>query len=293
MKRILKLSTAAALLLAAALPLQALETDLLFHMGNLDFAGNRSAGDTTIPGTVSSWGIDASVSQKIDDSITAQAGFTMDPVLRNTLSANLSYNSSYFAIEGGPFFGVFNTPGSLLKTGLRASLTAQIPGTIFLTFESGSTLGASLVQTGDYSEEMSEIIGGFYVFDAICSLHLLQNTFSEKDAKGLVKSSFREYSFQADVFQKNVPYNVLLKFAYQLQSKFFDYAPSSTQTLGSLVLGTRITVRVSPLLSIVTGLETNLYTFGIDYLSGLTASDTFLFRAQAGVKLDLDQLTSK
>jgi hypothetical protein len=279
--------------LLSALPAQGLQTDLLFNLGNFDFARDRSSTATGMPATLSSWGIDASISQKIDDSVKATASFTMDPVLHNVLAAQLRYDSTYFAIEGGPFFGMFNTSGSLLKTGLRAGLTAQLPGAVFITFDSGSTLGAPLVEQGDYTEEMSEIIGGFYVYNAICSLHLKQNTFSQKDAKGLVKDTFREYSFQADVFQKNVPYNVLLKFAYQLQSRYFDYSTPSTQTLGSLVLGTRVTVRLDNLISIVTGIEANLYSFGLDDLSGLTVSDKFLFRAQAGVKLNLDSIGSR
>ncbi|HUX13727.1 MAG TPA: hypothetical protein VMW87_11915 [Spirochaetia bacterium] len=276
-----------------ALPLHALETDLLFHLGNMDFAQSRSSTDAGFPGTLSAWGIDAAVSQKVGESVTATAAFTMDPVLRNTLAAKLRYNSTYFAIEGGPFFGVLNSGGTLLKTGLRASLTAQLPGVVFMTFDSGSTIGATLVQTGDYSEELSEIVAGFYVYNAICSLHLKQTAFTQKDNNGILKDSFREYSFQTDVFQKNVPYNVLLKFGYQLQSKYFDYTVPVTHTLASLVLAARVTVRMNNTMSLVTGFESNIYAFGLDALSGVTVSDKFLFRAQAGVNLTLDNLSTK
>ncbi len=289
---LIKIVSVSLFLAISTLPLHALETDLLFHLGNLDFAQSRSSTDTSFPGTLSAWGIDASVSQKVDDSVTATAAFTMDPVLRNTLAATLRYNANYFAIEGGPFFGVLNTAGTLLKTGLRASLTAQLPGVVFITFDSGSTIGATLVQNGDYSEEMSEIVAGFYVYNAICSLHLKQSAFSQKDANGILRDSFREYSFQTDVFRKNVPYNVLLKFGYQLQSKYFDYVVPATHTLASLVLAARVTVRMSNLLSLVTGFEGNIYTFGLDSLSGVTVSDKLLFRAQAGIKLNLDSATS-
>lgn len=279
--------------LAAISNLYALDAGLSFHMGNFDFAANRASTDTGFTGSNYSWGIDGSLTQPVGDALTASISYTMDPVLRNLISAGIRYNGTYFSISGGPLFGILNTGGTLLHTGLRATITAQIPGIVFLTLDSGSTIGGQLVKVGDYSENLSEVIAGVYVKNAICSLHIADKGFVEKTALGNVETTLREYSFQTDAFQKNVPYTAKLKFGYQIQSRYYDYSTPITQTLGSLVLAAHTGIRLNELLSLNAGLEANIYTFGLDSLAGLSINNLFLFRATTGVSFHLDTTNGK
>ena len=272
-----------AFLVAASFPGFGLDVGLSLHAGNIDFAANRASTDTTYTNGPLTFGVDASIGQQINDATSARVQFTMDPVLGNLVYGSLTYSTPYFVVTGGPLFGVFNSATSLLESGLRAQITARIPGIASISLDSGSTFGTQLTRPGDYAENMSDISIGFYIRNVICSVHVSQKGYTVKDSSGSVDTTLREYSVQTDIFQKNVPYNLMLKAGYQLQGKYFAYSTPVTQTLASIVVGARLDLELSNLLTMNLGIETSLYTFGLDALTGTSIDNTFLFRAFTGV----------
>ena len=272
-----------AFLVVASLPGFALDVGLSIHSGNIDFASNRASTTTTYSTGPLTFGVDATIGQQINDSTNAQVQFTMDPVLGNIVYGSLTYSTPYFVVAGGPLFGVFNSATSLIDSGLRAQITARLPGIAFVTLDSGSTFGTQLTRPGDYAENMSDIALGFYIRNAICSFHISQKGYTLKDSSGSVDTSLREYSVQTNIFQKNVPYYLLLKVGYQLQGKYFAYSTPITQTLGSIVVAARLDLTLTTVVTMNLGIESSLYTFGLDALTGTSIANTFLFRAFTGV----------
>ena len=103
---------------------------------------------------------------------------------------------------------------------------------------------------------------GFYVYNAICTLQIDTKSYSRVDATlGTVAEDFTEYAFIVDLFQKNVPYTVKLKLAYQQRVR--TIAVTDIQSLNNVVLGTDFEIAPFEFLSIFFGVESGLYSFGI------------------------------
>jgi hypothetical protein len=168
----------------------------------------------------------------------------------------------------------------------------QIPGIVYLSYGSESTLGASLVQVGDYLQQQSNASLGFYIPNAIASANILTKKYTEKTSAGDTIDQLTQYSFKTDIYQKNVPYRVLLTFGYQTLSKTFLEASTTTAQLGSIIVGTRVEFHVTNFLTLVADLNSSVYTFGQESLVGLSnpGPNGYLFQLQAGAQLSLDNI---
>lgn len=295
-----------ALALLALLPLTrapALSAGGLFSIGNLVFPIDRAATDTTFNGQTFPFGISIDGNQRVNDALTIDGNIVYnDPILRNYAYAKFTYRESYFSVGVGPSFGFFNSSSQLLRSGLTASVEVDWPGVAFISYDTNNTIGGALVSTGDYIQAENDISLGFYVPNAICSLNLLSRSYTAKTDAGSTVDDFREYSFKTDIFKKNVPYRIALSFAYQTLSKSFVVGATTTkQTLGSLVLGTRVEADVTNAITYVFDLTSSVYTFGQDALVGLSNPGTwpgtllgnnlgYLFTLSTGVQINIDQL---
>jgi hypothetical protein len=265
----------------------ALESSIIFEIGNLNFAKDRTASTTTFDGSVYPWGFSISGIQPISETLGMEIGFLKDPVLRNVAFTLFNYNNNFVSIGVGPVFGFFNSKTAILQSGLATNVKFEFPGLLFIQFNSENTIGGRLVENGDYIQERSDIILGFYVKNAICSLNLLSKKYTQKSGSIEIIDAFSEYSFKTDIYKKNVPYNILISFAYQNRTKTFTSDPIVKHTLNSVILGTTFNIFVSNMVSITTNLESNVYTFGQNALVGVFASDIYLFKLYTGVNLSL------
>ena len=275
------------LVVLAAGPARGLDVGLQTWAGNLGFATDRTSTDTRFPGSRYFWGLSLYGSQPITDNLGFETGFYSDPVLRNISYTLLSYSEKVITVGVGPFFGLFNDRGTLLKSGISTAVKLGLPGVVFLSFRSDSSIGGALVQEGDYLQQRSDISFGFYVQDAICTLSLDTRKFEQKTDVDTVVDTLTIYSFSTDIFQKNVPYRLIVKFSYQSLGREF-VTGATTATLNSLVLGTEVDITMSGSLLLQAGIEGSLYSFGQGTLVG--SSDAFLFRSFAGVKVNVDSL---
>jgi hypothetical protein len=283
-----RLSTAcAAFIVLAAAAAPGLDLGLQTWAGNLGFAADRSATDARFPGSRYFWGLSLYGSQPIAEKFGFETGFYSDPVLRNVTYALFSYDERLISLGVGPFFGFFNDRSTLVKTGIATSVKLQVPGAVFVSFRSDSTVGGELVQEGDYLQQRNDVSFGFYVLNAICTLSLGNRRFEQRTEVDTVVDSLTTYSFTTDIFQKNIPYRLIIKFSYQSLAREF-ITGATTSTLNSLVLGTEVDVTLTSAVLLQAGLEGSVYSFGQGTLVG--SSEAFLFRTFAGVKVNVDSL---
>lgn len=276
---------------AAAAAAFGFETGIEYHTGNLRFEPGRTADDTKFTGTEYPWGLSLYARNRISEAMGLETGVEYDPVLRYTAYTRLSYRHSFFTLGVGPFFGLFNTAGTTLRSGIAASVRFELPGTVFVEFRSDNSIGGWMVEPGDYTQERSLISLGWYMRNAICSLNLETSGLSELRTGGLtVHDSLTEYMFKADLFKKNVPYTLLLTLGYrQLEKSFVDAGGTTVHGLGSLVVGTKLTARFTRHLSAYADLVSSVYSFGTNELFGVSIDPMrYLFTLTCGVTVDTD-----
>jgi len=283
----------------AVFSLEAFEVSTEFQIGNLGFGKDRKSSADDYPSQFP-WGLSLYGSEEISGDLGVDIGFYFDQTLRNISYTNLRYTQRFFTLGVGPFFGFFNSSASILKPGISTSVKLDFPGLIFIKFRADSSIGGRLVQEGDYLQERSDVIAGFYVLNAIANVSLLTKSYTYRTKEQEIIDSFVEYSFSTDIYRKNVPFKVLLTFAYQNRGK--SYTDISTQDavvhdLNSLVLGTRIDFTVTPYLSIMADLDSSIYNWGSAGEALLTfptsGIDAYLFNATAGVTINIDTLLGR
>jgi hypothetical protein len=242
----------------------ALDVTTLYHMGNLGFERDAEKPTGEFEGTDYTYGLSVFGNHRIDDSLTLEAGLMYDPILRKTVQTRFEYSHNFFRIGVGPFLGVFNTPGTVLKSGISTSVHLEYPGKIFTSLRSDSTISSRFTDKGDYLQEFNKITVGYYVPHAICSLNLTTKRFvTQKTGDLEVDTSFDEYSFDVDIFQKNVPLRLLLSFAFQHTDRIYSTDTATARNaLNSLVLGTRFEVSASRRLTLIADVDHNIYSFG-------------------------------
>lgn len=284
---------AAVFLAAATFGAYGLDIGTTFNIGNLAFNPSRTASDTGFSGIYFPWGLSVFGSESLSNNLSVSA--TMDynaPILRNVAYTTVTYQGDYFSIGVGPFFGFFNSASTPLNPGLTASVKVQIPGVVFLSYRGDSSLGSSLVQPGDYTQQRSDISLGYYIPNAIASLNVASRKYSEKTSAGDTIDQLTEYSFKTNLYQKNVPYRVLLTFGFQTLSKtFVAGSTTTTNQLDSLIVGTRFEIHVLGFMKFIADLQSSVYTFGQYALAGVSnpGPGGYLFQLNTGFVITLNK----
>ena len=259
--------------------------------GNTGFAW---AGDTPIPTGETfpddNWlyGARISVSEVIGDGIRLETSYETDPVLRHILRSVIAYQAGVVKLSAGPIMGLFNTPETPLKAGISTGLRIDAPGLAFVSIRADSSLGAGLYSEGEYAQELGELSAGWYVRNAICSFTILTKTMYTRTASAdILGDSSKRYEFSVDTFRKSAPYRLFLAMGYEEFKR--SYPGEDPDSLGSIFLGGRMNVELSPTLALVAGLESAVYSFGLDGLTGQgPAPSAFLFKSSLGVRYRLE-----
>ena len=281
--RPVRLVVTLALLVLVTVGAASFELGAYFDLSNLDFARERPVTATTLPGDSYLWGVAVTGHQELSDSLELDLAFRSDPILRNVGYTLLSYTDRFFRLRLGPFFGLLNSPGTILQSGLSTTVELFVPGIAVLTLRSDNSLSGRLVVTGDYIQEQSELSVGFFVPNAIPRVYIRTKRYTWKTDAGEAVDSFSAYGLETDIFQKNIPYRVVLDFSYQDTSRTFVEGSTTTHRYGALVLGTELSVELFDQLMLRADLESSVYAFGRDALVGQTVADRFLFRLRTGV----------
>ena len=189
----------------------------------------------------------------------------------------------------GPYLGLAGAVPNILKPGISALLGAQLPGIAFLTLRTDIAQGGQAADA--FAAQNSDIILGFYVRDsAICSFGVSYDQLSSVPSGTQQVDSLTAYTFDVEVFEKNVPYRLDFNFAYQvLLRQYLDGAANPEHGLDSVVAGVGVDVLVTPSVVLLLGFRASVWTLGTGALSGLSdiGFAPFLFQASAGFRVTL------
>jgi len=270
----------------------ALDATILINGGNLGFKTDRKQTNTDYDGMKPLFDGSIAFEQKFSEDMGLSLTFSRDPILRNVSSTTFYYQNPFFTVGAGPFFGFFNSTSTLLKSGISTQVKIQYPGLAYLQFMTDSSIGGRLVETGDYLQEQSKISFGFYVPHAICSLNIHTKKFTQKLSDKEVVDSLTRYTFDSDLFQKYIPYRILLSFGFQRLDKRYIADSTVKHTLNTIVVGTELHVDIAHYGEAIFDIDSSVYTFGQNELLGITNPGPFeyLFKATLGVSLKTDKL---
>jgi len=280
------------LIVCTALDLTALELGGDFRMGNLALS---QIVNSTVPSfngnDYNSWGLSFWLKDNISDNLTIDAAFYSDPILRNICYTLFTYTESFLSLGVGPFFGLFNADlNTILKSGISTSIKLELPSILFVDFRTDSSLASRLLIVGDYVQERTDLTFGFYVKNAICSVNMLSKKFTQKEATDELIDSLNEYSFKTHLYQKNTPYKITLKFAYQnLSRQFIEAASTEQYILNSIIVGTKLEINFTNAIRFYVDMDNSVYTFGQEKLLN-TIIDSYAFRGYAGMVFNIDKL---
>jgi hypothetical protein len=216
--------------------------------------------------------------------------FERDPILRNRINAGVGIDTDYLHLDIGPFIGVFNAAEKPLNPGITAALGLKIPGIIFGSVTAASTIGNSLVKPGDYTQEWGEVSLGTWIPYVLGAVTINMSGFTERISMDLIRKDERvRYQLDADVFAKNVPYAIYIDMGYQTLKRMYIGADQiQTDELRSIYVGFEAVFTISPVFSILAGLEMPAYTWGAPPLKG-PPINTPLFQTHAGVVISFPE----
>jgi len=212
-------------------------------------------------------------------------GYETDPVIRNVVSSLFRFNHGIASVGVGPFFGFLNSDGRLASFGLSTSLQVQWPGVAYISATSDGGLALGLVAgIESVPQTRAQLAAGFYTENAIVSAVLSGKRFSQTDSAGkLIDDDLTRYALVVDIFKKNVPYQLTTTLGYELRSKYWE-SSDLTDSLGSAILGLKITVEANENLKVYGEFTNDIFTFGMDNLSGRSPSTSdVLFSATLGM----------
>jgi hypothetical protein len=266
-----------------------LEITSNFSLSNLSFDTTDTSSIGSADGAFAgnwAYGANLSAVERIGDSVTFSAGFDRDSVLRNEIFTRVGFDAGFAKLAVGPFFGPFNVDGSVLTSGISTSLRLEMAGGLFGSFRSDSTIGAGLAAPGDYVQERSEVLIGFWVPNIMISARLASQSFTYKTTAALTTVDERtRYEFVADIFKKNIPYTVRLNIGYENLKRTYVHAETSDEDeLGAAIIGMDAAMQISDTMKVTAGAEGALYVWGIGDL-GSPPTDDALYTVRVGLVL--------
>lgn len=225
--------------------------------------------------------------EQLNTGLSFMAEYETDVVLRNIVRGIITYETGIVSISAGPMVGVFNSLDKVLKTGIDIGFRLELAGLAFFSATVESSMGAGFAKAGDYSQDKTELSAGWYVNNAICSLSMITKQYTSILATGdYMGSASTDYQFAVDVYKKGAPYRVLAELGYRAMTK--TYADATIDGLGAVVLGAQLSAQLNPVFTIVAGLDSGVYVFGLEQLLGHGPAPTsFMFQGNLGVVVRL------
>ncbi|MBU0926426.1 MAG: hypothetical protein KKA67_01640 [Spirochaetes bacterium] len=280
---------AAVLAMALSVPAYSLDIEAGAFFGNLGlpWAGESPMAEAVYPANLWLYGGRAAFAEDLGDGFSLVAEYETDTVLRNIVRGIVTYETGIASISAGPMVGAFNSVASPLKAGINIGFKLEAPGIAFFSAKAESSMGAGLAAAGDYSQELSELSAGWYVYNAICSVSMITKRYTRIVSTGdpLVDGS-TNYLFSVDVHQKGAPYRVFAELGYRSMTR--TYSDSTADGLGAVVLGATVSAILNPRLTLVAGLDSGVYVFGTGLLAGRSpAATSFIFQASLGCVIKL------
>lgn len=280
---------------SSAATLRAFDLGIEARAGSLQFPWSQTTettGTAAWTPDIARWfyGGAASLDFPMGEDFDIAVGYETDPVIRNVVSSLFRFDKGIASVGVGPFIGFLNDDGRLASFGLSTSLQVQWPGLAYLSARSDGGLAIGLVAgLESVPQTRAELAAGFYTPNAIVSGIVSGKRFSRLDAGGkLIDDNLTRYALVVDIYKKNIPYQLTTTLGYEVRSKYWD-ASGLTDSLGSAILGLRVTVEVTGAIQVYGEFVDDVFTFGMANLAGRspTTSD-ILFSAVLGMRWSID-----
>jgi hypothetical protein len=269
-----------------------LDVGATYRIESLDFKNDRKKTDTSFSGLEFPMGFALYGREELEGNLTVSGEYVYDAVLRNILTGLVVYRGNLFSFGVGPFFGFLNTSQFWPKVGVASVFKVEWPGIAFVELWLDNSTGSRISDEGDYLQERSSLASGFYVPGAICSVSISKRLFVEQTDTAELTDSVTRYAFSTDIYRKNVPFKILISFALQSLSREWDEpSDTTTQSLYSILLGTRFDIDLNESMKLILDLDSSIYTWGQDELLGISnpGPGGYLFRAVTGLEVDVDK----
>ena len=266
----------------------ALEIDAEGTFGNLGFATDREAGDSDLGSASYLWDARLAVTGTVLDGFLLTGAYERDSVLRDAFAVTIGYSGQIMSVSAGPFVGFMldSDDPYLLKPGLSAQLRAELWETGFVSLETDVTLDPQLsTSSTDFRQFRITPRAGIYLPNIITSLEFDRSTLFYTDGTNTTVDRRSEYALANEVFQKAIPYRILLRFAYRSQLK--EFADGTKHALGTAVFTPGVTYTPAETVTLRAQLDNGIYVFGREELLGEIETDRYFFRATLGMTLHL------
>jgi len=273
-------------MILAAGSVTALEIDTEGTFGNLGFTNERKTADTDLGAGSYLWDGRFAVSGTVLDGFRLTGAYERDNVLRNTFAVTLGYSGQVMSVSAGPFVGFILDSDNpyLFKPGLSATLRAELWETGYLSLETDVTLDPQLsTSSTDFRQFRITPRAGIYLPNIITSIEFDRSTLFYTDGTETSIDRTSEYALANEIFQKAIPYRILVRFAYRSQLK--QFSNGTKHALGAAVFTPGITFAPTDSTTLRAELENGLYVFGREELLGEVESDRYFFRATLGLTL--------
>lgn len=262
-------------------------------VGNAEFSSDRTPGEEEELSSPTLVGLSVSLQNELNDGLFVNIGAERDPILGNTVLSALRVSEGAFEVTIGPTFGILNTSRSLVRAGIAGTIEVDLWDWGILRGEARETI-APLSNAGDYQSGRISGMAGLLISNALIAGEVSTDRFERINGdKDLLATRRTRYGGFLDIFKEGVPYSVLLDLAFiRREASITPDAGSgetTTDSLGSVVFGTELSVEASETLESYIGMESNLFNFGSEELAGIDYTDSFLYTVNAGLRFSVSE----
>ncbi len=278
------------LLIWVGVPASTTELTLGFTLGNQEFAVDRSPANAELESDLYQAGFELSGVTSLPYQLGLLYGIERDLRLRTLGYVGLRYSDDRVFFSVMPIVGLLNSSGRPVSPGVQSSLGFYVLDRAEVEFSLMRPFLTNLSDEGDNNQSMDSIRGAIFFDGYLLGAEWLRTIYRERETAFLRASQVQEYAVYTEIFQKNVPYRVTLRLAYQDRLVKFEDTGVKVQT-GSIVFGPSILMQHSPGLSSTIGINAALFTLGREELAGESISDEFMYTMNLGLVIDLTRLS--
>lgn len=261
-----------------------LDVNIAYNMGNLGFSSDRGSSELSVD-----WGASINAAEKINDFLHFYGGVISDEISGNRLSTAIVVESTFFIVGMGPCISSFNNNQLQLKPGINGYAAVK-KNEVFL-FEAGiySTLGNLSDQKNDYSQIAASLSFRLYIPGGVCTFSYSNRQFSKfitdsNSATTETTDTFSTYMLEADIYNNNFPFHLLLSLGYKNIKRIFpinDTAERTMSGIGSVFIGVGTSIKISARIYLKAGVESGLYNFTLSKEIAPSDLPDYLFNAYA------------
>lgn len=263
--------------------LGALDLEAGFFIGNMGFNSNIQSNDMSV-----TWGFETKATQRISDDFTFSGGILRDDIMGNRMDSRIQFNSPYILLSVGPSIATINNSSLELKPAINGSVTIRKEGLISFSVEMYSTLGGLSDKDSDYAQTRGSIALGLNIPGAICTFSVDSRHYSRYNENSVSSASITEdiqstYMMEADLFKKNIPFNLLISLGYISTKRIYPADDPDTRDMagfGTVFIGAGTKVRINRKIELKALLDSSLYSFSLSDTLGVSDIPPYLFRIQ-------------